>query len=317
MTIAIIGAGIAGLSAAQALKDAGKAVHIFDKGRGPGGRMSTRRAETPLGEMRWDHGAQFFTVREPGFTDLIERLEASGAVAKWAGPYSEACIEPRYVGTPGMNAVIRRLADRMEVSWGKRVSAIAGMDRTFQLRFEDGDIVGPYEAVVSAVPAEQVSPLLAPVAPALASEAQAVNSAPSWTLMLAFSQVLNAETGKPAGSSSIGWMAKNASKPGRGAGETWVIQATAAWSKSHLEEDKETIAAELTREFLRLVGSPNVQPIFAAAHRWRYAFVENPTGLGASWDADLGIGTCGDWHVGPRVECAWMSGQALAAKMLA
>ena len=37
--IAIIGTGIAGLSAASALHKAGHAVHLFDKSRGSGGRM--------------------------------------------------------------------------------------------------------------------------------------------------------------------------------------------------------------------------------------------------------------------------------------
>lgn len=45
MTVAIIGAGMAGLSCARALVQAGVAVELFDKGRGPGGRMSTRRVE--------------------------------------------------------------------------------------------------------------------------------------------------------------------------------------------------------------------------------------------------------------------------------
>ena len=71
MTIAIIGAGMAGLSAALALKAAGRNPVLFDKGRGPGGRMSARRAQTPLGEVRFDHGAQFFTARDPDFVQFI------------------------------------------------------------------------------------------------------------------------------------------------------------------------------------------------------------------------------------------------------
>ena len=52
MTTAIIGAGIAGLACAQKLKQAGRSVKLFDKGRGPGGRMSTRRMQTPIGEVQ-------------------------------------------------------------------------------------------------------------------------------------------------------------------------------------------------------------------------------------------------------------------------
>ena len=55
---AIIGAGLAGLSCAQALLLAGHTVHVFDKSRGPSGRMSTRRAEGAAGPWQCDHGAQ-------------------------------------------------------------------------------------------------------------------------------------------------------------------------------------------------------------------------------------------------------------------
>jgi renalase len=56
--IAIIGAGIAGLACAQRLQDGGCSVTLFDKGRGAGGRMATRRVTTPFGEIAFDHGAQ-------------------------------------------------------------------------------------------------------------------------------------------------------------------------------------------------------------------------------------------------------------------
>ena len=61
-TIAVIGAGLAGLSCAQALLQAGHTVHVFDKSRGPSGRMSTRRAEDDNGPWQCDHGAQYFTA---------------------------------------------------------------------------------------------------------------------------------------------------------------------------------------------------------------------------------------------------------------
>jgi predicted NAD/FAD-dependent oxidoreductase len=47
------------------------------------------------------------------------------------------------------------------------------------------------------------------------------------------------------------------------------------------------------------------------AHRWRYALSPG-TGDGALWNPDIGLGVCGDWLLGPRVECAWLSGRMLA-----
>jgi predicted NAD/FAD-dependent oxidoreductase len=43
MRIGIVGAGMAGLSCAEGLANHGHDVVLLDKGRGPGGRMSTRR----------------------------------------------------------------------------------------------------------------------------------------------------------------------------------------------------------------------------------------------------------------------------------
>ncbi|OYX00993.1 MAG: deoxyribodipyrimidine photolyase, partial [Caulobacter vibrioides] len=83
MKIAIIGAGMAGLSCAQALSAAGHAVQVLDKGRGPGGRMSTRRIKTPQGQVSFDHGAQFFTVRDPEFAARAAAWQAAGVAAPW------------------------------------------------------------------------------------------------------------------------------------------------------------------------------------------------------------------------------------------
>ena len=52
---AVIGAGIAGLSCATVLQQAGLKVSLFDKSHGPAGRMSTRRGDG----WQCDHGAQY------------------------------------------------------------------------------------------------------------------------------------------------------------------------------------------------------------------------------------------------------------------
>ena len=79
--VAVIGAGLAGLHAARRLHDAGAEVRVFDKARGSGGRMSTRR--TDFGAF--DHGAQYFTARDPRFRAQVEKWVASGAAAPWPG----------------------------------------------------------------------------------------------------------------------------------------------------------------------------------------------------------------------------------------
>ena len=109
----------------------------------------------------------------------------------------------------------------------------------------------------------------------------------------------------------IAWAARNSAKPGRPVPEAWVVQASAAWSSERLEYAPDRIAELLLEILAGIAGSVVPQPVVASAHRWRYALSAG-TGDGALWNPDLKLGVCGDWLLGPRVECAWLSGQMLA-----
>ena len=111
MSIGIVGAGIAGLSCAERLQAAGHAVRVFDKGRGAGGRMATRRVALPSGDVAFDHGAQYFTARDPHFATMVAEWHASGVVAPWPSAGDDA-----WVGTPGMNAVVKAMAQPLAVA---------------------------------------------------------------------------------------------------------------------------------------------------------------------------------------------------------
>ena len=114
----------------------------------------------------------------------------------------------------------------------------------------------------------------------------------------------------------IGWAARNNAKPGRGDTEAWVIQASPQWSAAHLEDPAEAVAGALAGAFAELAGVAWPAPLSLAAHRWRYAR-SGTADAEALWSPQAGLGICGDWLIGPRVECAWLSGQALARKVAA
>ena len=118
--ILIIGAGLAGLSAANDLQQAGHQVLLVDKGRGLGGRLAGRR----IGDASFDHGAQFMTAREPRFKAAIASWIKAGVAEEWYSSYpGQPNGHPRYRGVPSMTAVAKYLAVGLDVLRTTRVDS--------------------------------------------------------------------------------------------------------------------------------------------------------------------------------------------------
>ena len=307
--IAVIGAGMAGLTCATELQAAGYNVTVFDKGRGPGGRMAARRAELDGVTISFDHGAQYLTATTDAFSDQIAEWLAAGVIAAWP-----AASEDAWVGVPGMNGPIRFLGLQANVHWATQVDRIDRDAEHWQLHTEEG--THQFDAMIVAVPAEQAKELLGSVAPALAAVPAQVQSLPCWAVMAAWERRLDIERDclcEP--SDAIAWTARNSAKPERAGAETWIIHAGADWSRKHLELSQEEAGTKLLDEFFTATGTTTTAPIHLAAHRWRYAFPKVSSPETAIWDPDQSIGLCGDYLVSPRVEGAWTSGRELARKV--
>lgn len=305
--ILIIGAGIAGLSCAQRLAEHGVVSRLFDKGRGPGGRMSARRAEIDGETVRFDHGAQYFTARDADFRKQVFEWIETGIVARWP-----AAGEDCYVGTPAMNTPIRALAESCDVTWGARALGVSADDKGWQVNLDGETISSP--GLVVAIPPEQAAELLDDAAPELALKAVGARSEPCWAMMVAFDDRLPVgdDCLRPA-TGPISWAARNSAKPGRAGKECWVVHASPDYSRSMIEAEPETVANILLEHLFQLVGAAPMPPIHLATHRWRYAMSgPHPDTQGAVWDIERRFGLAGDWLVEPRVEGAWLSGRNLA-----
>jgi len=310
MNVAIVGAGMAGLSAGTELVHNGHSVTVFDKGLGPGGRMATRRTLTTAGEAQFDHGAQYFTVRDTDFAAQVKNWERSGHVARWP-----AAGEAAWVGTPAMNAPLKAMVAGLDVRWNARIEAVETASDRWVLR---GESVGDsgYDALIVAIPAEQAADLLAPIDAALARLAADTKSAPCWTVMAAFADTVSSEANVlMADGGAIGWAARNSAKPGRTGPEAWVIQGTPEWSAEHIEDAPDEIVRALLNAFALRVGALPAL-LTATAHRWRYAR-SGSAGGAFRLDTARRLGLCGDWLLEPHVEAAWLSGYRLAKAMAA
>ncbi len=312
LKIAIIGAGLAGLACARMLADAGMTTRVFEKSRGFGGRLATRR----LSDLAFDHGAQFVTARSDGFRELIDVSTRAGAVAPWR-PLGAGGGETWYVGVPGMSALVRPLSAGLDIRLGRRVIKIERRGGRWFLHFDGYDLGEDFDALVLAIPAPQAIELLGVHADPLTNLKQ-VSIAPCWAAIAAFDDPIGIETDilEPT-RSAIAWAARNNSKPARSrALDQWVIHATPEWSRVHLEDDPRDIVQGLMEEMRALIGQGLHMAQFLAAHRWRYARVERPLGQDFLWDNATSLGLAGDWCVGARAEAAFRSGTALAEAML-
>ena len=313
MTIAIIGAGIAGAAAALHLGRAGRDTVLFDKGRGVGGRLATRRiAAAAEGALAFDHGAPFVTASGGTFSRFLHASVQNGHAALWG----DAGVEARTVGMPGMNGLVKAALLGSEVRTSFEAASLSRTATGWTLTAKDGATAEGFSDVLVAIPAPQAAALLGPVHPDFAAAAEDSRYMPCWTLMLAADGVDSALAGTPEtalAGEGIATLIHNSAKPGRSAG-TLVAHASPAWSTARLEDDREAVAGDLAAIVTGALGLP--APAVAVAHRWRYARLARVSARGPDYDADAGIGIAGDWCLGPDVEDAFHSGIALAEAVL-
>ncbi len=304
--VAIIGAGMAGLACARRLTGAGHQPVIFDKGRGIGGRVATRRA----GGLHFDHGAQYVTAKEAGFAAVLEELVGKGAAAEWDDGAERAHV----VGTPGMSSIPKALATGLDVRQAQHVTQVAPDGAGWRISADGADHHATH--VVITVPAPQVEGLIGS-GHALVHQIADVRLAPCLTLMAAMTGPapfisLRDEDGPFAS------IMRDSSKPGRPQGDAaaWVAQASLEFTLAHLEEDLDQIAERMLPLLCDRLGAPQGSVTHATAHRWRYARVTAPLGqpFARAEGGTLYLG--GDWCLGARVEAAWTSGTAIAGDLL-
>lgn len=317
--VAVVGAGIAGLACALELARADAKVTVFERSRGLGGRLATRRH----GPFAFDHGAQFITARSRPFARYLGIAAHAGAAAPWNPRMAEdhrewdKPIEDWVVGTPGMSAFVRPLSRGLNLQMGVRVHELLQGQRGWEILTDSGRESRVFDAVAVAVPAPQALALLGSHGRAFRHLTD-VRMAPTWTAMIAFESPLDATAQACRWTTgSLSWAGCDSSKPGRTQNaQSWVVHASTDWSQQHLEIDQQDAAQLLLKEFTAAMGCGVPPPVHLEAHRWRHALVEQPLGLSCLVDEELAAGACGDWCIAPRVEAAYESGRTLAHSLL-
>jgi renalase len=318
--VLIVGAGMTGLMAAQALRRASRDVVLVDKGRSVGGRLATRR----VGLGRADHGAQFFTVRTPTFRAWADQWLATGLVYKWSEGWSDGSLatsspdgHPRYAVRGGMNALAKHLVEGLDV----RVNVCLTSIRLAGDRWQAEDETGAFHqcrALVLTPPVPQALALLDAGGARLARDDRVALDRISYAPCVAglFSVDGAVHLPEPGAiqrpNEPISWIADNKRKGISPEATIITVHAGPAYSQQLWEStDDEAIAA--LHSGLQTFLDPAARVLDAQLKRWRYA---QPTTLHPARcllaSEGPALSFAGDAFGAPRVEGAALSGIAAA-----
>lgn len=325
--VAIIGAGIAGLTVARKLQLLETDCTLFEKSRGPGGRMSSKR----IPDSSADIGAQFFTVRNPAFGRFLNQYAGEDSYGLWRGLFRFQGADnvwqnmrpaERYVGTPRMTAITRALSEGLDLKAGVRIASLSREESEsgngWLLTDTKGNSQGFFNTVLVTAPPAQTRELLDAsglerLSGDLSIEISRMQAC--WTVVVHFPE--GAAAGADAfmpNSPVLHWAANNSSKPDRNdKGEWWVLHSDPDWSDEHTETAPEDVIATMLAEFRETCGVTAGHGEIVH-HRWLYARPRARTGPGHLWFAEQGIAIAGDWLEGGRVEGAFNSADSLVQR---
>jgi len=335
--IAIIGAGMTGLTCGRILQQAGYQVTILEKSRGVGGRLATRR----LPNARVDHGTCYISPKGELFQQFIQELTNRGIVQAWTDTVYELSTDGRlqfpseqivrYVAPEGMSAIAKFLAPNLDIRFSQRVIQLDLIDSQWQLTLEPNPQAANLatssplmaDAVVVTSPAPQAAELLAPLAgTVLAStfvtQMQSVDFSPCISVMAGYSaECLQNWQTQYAGVKAIvahnldlAWIGLDSSKRISPLQPVFVIQSNADFAAQYLDEpDLTPVGQSLLHSAAGLLAPWLAQPEWMQVHRWRYAFANCPlSDKYLSADTIAPLVCAGDWCDGMRVESAFLSG---------
>ena len=351
--IAVIGAGMAGLTCARQLQQAGDRIRVvvLEKSRGVGGRIATRRLHDTLA----DHGTCYLTPKGADFRGLLEQLETAGVVQSWTdtvhelspdGTFSESSAAdryPRYVAPDGMTAIAKWLAANLEIRFSYLVQALALVDDHWQLTIQrtESDLIKTAQtltvgAIVIAIPAPQAATLLqslpSEVLPeTLLQQVQSVSFLPCLSVMAGYAvdrqqdwflQYPDVRALTFVKDETLAWLGLDSSKRSLSSQlvpsqPVFVVQSTPAFAESYLDAiDLQAAGHQLLQRSAERLVPWLAKPDWLQVHRWRYAFPQSPiTAPYLAAETRVPLLCAGDWCGGMKAEQAFLSGLAVAKSL--
>ena len=321
-SVAVIGAGLAGLTCGTALKGLVENVKIFEKDVFPGGRINRFRA----GEYEFNNGAQYFTVNNPLFWNIVSAWQTQGFVRPWDGWIVELqkgqvinsdMATQRFVGVPRMQTIAENLARQCELVTSANISELERQDDGGWRLFNDrGDYLGAYDIVIIATSAHQVADLCRSIT-AICDAADKVDMTVCWSGMFAFEKPLDIPYDAAfVLDSPLSWISRYQFTDSANEADCWVLHASPEWSLQYAASFRGRVMHALLDAFWEATDLSAEKPVSAGVHCWKHALPINPIDEDSLFDDAQAIGACGDWCTAPRIEGAVLSGFSMADRIM-
>ena len=316
----IIGSGISGSTIANYLKKK-HSIKVFDKAKGVGGRSSFKRYKDKIG---FDHGLQYLSPRSKKFKSFTNKLIKRGVLKHWKGNHvflNERVKRDKkhikLIGVKGNNDISKFLLKNIECNFQSELSKIKRQKNYWHLKFKDNKYIYSKNIIITA-PFPQAKKLTSRfIKTKLFKNKVIMNS--SITVLLMTNKTGNETSSFFTNDKVLGWISKeNSKKRFKFNKDLWVLQSTFEYGKKHTEKyrnKRKFYTNVLIKKFKKLTNIKIKKIYFTHIHGWKYSSNSKSLNIQSYWDKKIGLGLCGDWFGGPRLENGWLSAKDLYNKI--
>ncbi len=320
--IAIIGAGITGATIFNLLKKKVK-LSIFEKSRGVGGRMSTRRVEP----YQFNHGAQYFKIENTEFKDFLNPLIRNNIIQPWKAKHVEIQknsiikrveIKNKYfAGFPHMNSIVKYLfTNNSLVKLSCNINKVQQVMNKWYLIDTNRVYYGPFDWIIFTIPPNQAKDIL-PETFNYLNLIKTINMRSCFSIMLGFKEIKNFNFDTASFlDKDIHWFSNNKTYLAKQKYYNLLINSSYNFAKKNINNSKHKISDYLLKKASEFLNCELSNYDYKAIHFWRYAMLENINNFGSFVDENSKIIVCGDWCMNGKVEGAFLSANDAVKKIL-
>ena len=315
----ILGSGVAGCTIANLLSKK-YSVEVFDKARGPGGRVSNRRFKKNL---NFDHGAQYFSPKNEKFKSFLNNLKKKNIIKYWPGKHIDLNFvktkqKNKFIGVKGNNDINKYLLKKIKTNFLSKIKHINYDKNVWEIYLESGKKIN-FRNLIITIPYPQLKKLAKKFLNKNLLKLN-VQMSPNITFMVVYKN----QPSLPFSSIKfndkiISWVAsENSKKRFKSNLSLWTIQTTEKYSRKYINNYKiknKFITKDILNRLAILLNFNKKDIIFSNIHGWKYSYNLKPTKLKSFFSNELNLGICGDWFMGNKIEHAWLSANDLYKKI--